>query len=122
MTRFRAEELDGRNVGSVFEVQTGDGRIFGTVETLVRNGDTVLLYPTGWDDPITLRLGIEVEIHLGPEAKFLMHINNEIQSILAEVQEVSDTVSREVAVSPSQIHAIGVPAHELDGDDLEVSR
>lgn len=89
MTMLRARDLDGRNVGSIIGLTEDDGtRVYGTLDAIERDpeyGGRTFLYLGHLEDPVDSPDGSQVDVYLSPEAKFLSHMNSDLQSLLDAV-------------------------------------
>lgn len=95
MSRFKVSELDGRNVGAVIGFDDGAERVFGLVENISRNRESGMTkLSLSGDEEVLLEPAVEVEIFLGSEAKFLMHINNVMQDLMDEVEALHTEVAK----------------------------
>lgn len=91
MSTFRAQELDGRNIGSVIATTLRSGeKIFATLQAIHHRApedpESIGLILSG-DSEAWVEGEWPVEIYLSQEAKFLSHINNDLQRVLAAVEQ-----------------------------------
>lgn len=88
MSTFRAGTLDGRNVGSVIGIHLEDGpQIFATLLAIHKRdpenpGDVGLMLSN--DEEVWVEEEWPVEIYLSQEAKFLSHMNNDLQRLVEQ--------------------------------------